>query len=48
MIVICNSSPLIALSRIHKLDILKQLFGKVYIPDSVYQETVIQSRVVAQ
>ncbi len=44
MIVICNSSPLIALSRIYRLDTLKQLFGKIYIPQSVYQETVLQSR----
>ena len=43
MIVICNSIPLIALSRIQKLDILKHIFGKIYIPESVFQETVLQS-----
>ncbi len=43
MIVISNSSPLIALSRIRKLDILKTLFGTIYIPENVYQEVVLQS-----
>lgn len=43
MIVICNSSPLIALSKIQKLDILKHIFGKIYIPESVFQETVLLS-----
>ncbi|MCI5150389.1 MAG: hypothetical protein D3916_13555 [Candidatus Electrothrix sp. MAN1_4] len=43
MIVISNSSPLIALSRINHLDIFKKMFGKIYIPDTVYQETVLQS-----
>ena len=32
MIVISNSSPMIALARIQRIDLLKQLFGKVYIP----------------
>ena len=48
MIVISNTSPLIALSRIEKLSILKHLFNKIYIPDSVYQETVLQSNVPLQ
>jgi len=43
MIVISNSSPLIALSRIRKLEILKRLFGTIYIPEIVYQEVVVQS-----
>lgn len=43
MIVISDSSPLIALSRIGKLFVFRSLFDKIYIPDSVYQETVIQS-----
>ncbi|GAK52041.1 hypothetical protein U14_03288 [Candidatus Moduliflexus flocculans] len=38
MIVISNSSPIIALSRIQRLDIFQQLFGKVIIPPIVYQE----------
>jgi len=43
MKVISNSSPLIALSRISRLSVFKKLFGKIYIPDIVYQETVLQS-----
>jgi predicted nucleic acid-binding protein len=43
MIVISNSSPLIALSRVDHLDVLKSLFGEVLIPDAVYQETVVDS-----
>jgi len=42
MIVISNSSPLLALSQVQRLDILKTLFGHIYIPDSVYRETVLE------
>lgn len=38
MIVISNSSPIIALARIQRLDILKKLFGKIIIPPIVYEE----------
>ncbi len=48
MIVISNSSPLIALSRIQQLSILKHLFKKIYIPESVFQEAVLQSNVSLQ
>lgn len=43
MIVIADAAVLIALGRIRRLSILKQLFGAVHIPDSVYQETVWES-----
>lgn len=48
MIVISNSSPLIALSRIGKLDILKHIFDEVLIPEAVYLETVVESNVKIQ
>ena len=48
MIVISNSSPLIALSRIQSLFILKELFGHILIPDSVFQETVIETNIAMQ
>ncbi len=38
MIVVCNSSPIIALASVNKLNILKTLFSKVIIPKAVYQE----------
>ncbi len=40
MIVISNSSPIIALARIQRLDILKQLFDKVHIPRIVSEEVL--------
>ena len=43
MIVIANSSPLIALGRLQKLDVFKQLFGKISIPATVYKETVLEA-----
>lgn len=48
MIVIADATALIALGRIRKLSILKELFGVVHIPDSVYQETVCQTEIKVQ
>jgi predicted nucleic acid-binding protein len=48
MIVISNSSPLIALSRVQQLSILRHLFKRIYIPESVFQEVVLQSNVSIQ
>lgn len=42
MIVISNSSPLIALSCLRRLDIFQHLFGQLYIPRMVYQEVVVR------
>ena len=38
MIVVADTTPLISLLKIEKLDLLEKLFGKVYIPTGVYQE----------
>jgi predicted nucleic acid-binding protein len=40
MIVVSNTSPLIALSRIGRLDILQSLFGKVLITPEVLSEVL--------
>jgi hypothetical protein len=48
MIVISNSSTLIALSRIDRLNVLKKLYGHILIPDSVYQETVLETTIIDQ
>ena len=41
---ISNSTPLILLSRINKLEFLKKLFGKIVIPESVKEEISIPSK----
>ncbi len=38
MIIISNSSPLISLGAIDRLDLLHELFGEIFIPDAVLQE----------
>ncbi|NER34713.1 MAG: DUF3368 domain-containing protein [Oscillatoria sp. SIO1A7] len=39
MKVICNATPLINFAAINRLDILKNLFAKIIIPEAVYRET---------
>jgi predicted nucleic acid-binding protein len=43
-VVIADSSCLIGLSKIGKLQILHDLFGTVLIPEKVYQEVVVSGR----
>ena len=38
MRVVSNTSPLIALAKLERLDLLQQLFQKITIPESVYHE----------
>jgi predicted nucleic acid-binding protein len=42
--VVCNSSPLIHLTRIGELEILREIFKEVLIPEAVYREVVIEGR----
>jgi predicted nucleic acid-binding protein len=44
MIVVSNSSPLIALAKIGKLHILRDLFGKITIPKAVWHEVVVKGK----
>ena len=44
MRVICNFSVLIALARICRLDLLKSLFGEVYVPEAVFREVVVEGK----
>lgn len=44
MIVVSNSTPLIGLAKIGKLQLLKELFGAIYIPQSVYDEVVTNAK----
>lgn len=36
--IISNTTPILSLLKINKLDLLKELYGKVTIQDAVYQE----------
>ena len=40
--VVSNSSPLIHLAKIKKLDLLKDIFGRIFIPKAVYDECVVE------
>ncbi|PIN93389.1 DUF3368 domain-containing protein [Candidatus Pacearchaeota archaeon CG10_big_fil_rev_8_21_14_0_10_31_24] len=42
--IVSNSSPLIYLAKLRKLKLLKELFGKVFIPSEVYEEVVISGK----
>lgn len=44
MIVISDASPLISLAKIIHLQILKELFEKIYIPEAVYEEMVMKGK----
>lgn len=38
MIVVSDTTPIISLVKIKRLDLLEKLFGKVFIPDAVFKE----------
>ena len=42
--VVADASTLIGLSRIEQLNLLRKLYGEVIIPQSVYDEVVIESK----
>jgi len=44
MIIVSNATPLISLSKIDKISLLQELFGKVFIPNAVYDEVVVQGQ----
>lgn len=46
--VIVNSTPLIALSKVGQLDVLKKLYGEVSIPEAVFREVTEKNDVVRQ
>lgn len=43
--VISNSTPLIALNKIGKLNLLKQIYGEIIIPYAVYEEVILESNI---
>ncbi|MEK6792368.1 MAG: DUF3368 domain-containing protein [Nanoarchaeota archaeon] len=42
--IVSNSSPLIYLAKINRLNLLKLLFNKIFIPEEVYTEVVINGK----
>ena len=44
MILIADSSALIALSIVDKLEVLEKLFGQVFVPQAVYEEVYIKHK----
>ena len=42
--ILSNSSPLIYLAKIEKLNILKILFKEIIIPKQVYEEVVLKGK----
>lgn len=44
MIVVSNTTPLIGLAVIQRFGLLHRLFGKIYIPQAVYDEAVTAGR----
>lgn len=42
MKIVSNSSPLITLARISRLDLLRQLYGEIVIPEAVWHEVVME------
>ncbi|MDD2922757.1 MAG: DUF3368 domain-containing protein [Anaerolineales bacterium] len=44
MIVVSDATPLIGLAAIGRLEILRELFDEIYIPQAVYDETVTHGR----
>ena len=37
MIVVADASPLIAMARVGKLDLLQSVFGQLLVPDAVWR-----------
>lgn len=44
MIVIADTTPIISLLKINRLDLLEKAFGEVLIPDAVYAELTADER----
>jgi len=41
---VCNTSPLIALASINKLDLLHHIFDEIFIPEAVQNEILAGNR----
>lgn len=48
MLIVSDTTPIITLMKMGHLDILKQLYGKVLIPNAVYMELTVNEKFVAE
>ena len=46
--VVANTTPLIALSRVDQLDILKKLYGEIIIPEAVIESCLSRQNLFAR
>ncbi|MBE9594012.1 MAG: hypothetical protein IMF19_11110 [Proteobacteria bacterium] len=46
MAAVSNSTPLIALSKIDKIGLLQDYFQRIYIPEAVYNEVVVDGGIL--
>lgn len=44
--VIVNSTPIIVLCSIGLLDVLKELYAEIFIPEAVYREGTVENLVI--
>jgi predicted nucleic acid-binding protein len=42
--IVSDAGPLITFARARRLDLLRQVTGRVHIPDAVWQEVVVDGR----
>ena len=43
-LIIANSTPLIALAKIGKIDLLEEIYARIVIPEAVYEEVAISGK----
>ena len=48
MIVVSDTTPLISLMKIGKLDLVANLFGEIQVPEAVYYELVSNTKFPAE
>jgi predicted nucleic acid-binding protein len=44
--VVSNSSPLIYLAKVDRLNLIKDIYGRIWIPEAVFNEAVTQGKIV--
>ncbi len=46
--VVVNTTPLIALSHVGQINLLKELYGEIIIPEAVYEELSVKAESVCK